>query len=81
VVALDQAGNQARGFGLLDEVVKEPGAGLVRLRSADRLLDGVAAIGHCPGRSIIGMIEAGLVATGIQGFGCARPSAWCSSRR
>jgi hypothetical protein len=39
-VALDQAGDQARGFGVLDEVVEKTGAGLVRLRGTDRLLHG-----------------------------------------
>jgi len=39
-MALDQAGDQARGRGVLDGVAQEGGAGLGRLGRADRLLHG-----------------------------------------
>ncbi len=40
LVLLDQAGDEARGFRLLDEVVQERRTGRVGARGADRLLHG-----------------------------------------
>ena len=72
MVTFDQARDQARGFGVLDEVAQEGGAYVVRLGGADRLLDGgEAAVEDAGVGELLEVLQEARLETGerIQLFG------------